>query len=173
MEINKCFQVIGAAVFIDGMVIRFTTGFFANEVVKLLNKIEYNNIEMGYFLTAHAYGTIACGGLTIFKGVFGLVAAKKQSKTGLRGVRSYLLFVLINCVLLNENANFESQTVTDIYFTTVIKLVAVRLLCSSPWLYLLIASVLYNVWSYLCLVNSCVCLFRLSDYNRIRMYVSF
>ncbi|XP_045207321.1 tetraspanin-18-like [Mercenaria mercenaria] len=95
--------LFGAAVFVDGVLVRFSSGFFGNDAVTLLNKVEYQNIKLGYLLSAHVYGMIIHGGFVMFKAVFGLSAAVKRNKCGLR---AFVVFIIILIVVEAVSVGF-------------------------------------------------------------------
>ncbi|KAL4229060.1 hypothetical protein ACF0H5_012099 [Mactra antiquata] len=87
--------IIGTALTVNGIHLRLTSGFFSDEVVTLLSKIEYSNIEYGRMLLILVYGMIGSGVMTIFTGVIGVYGAAKRSQRTQRGFIVLAVLLLI------------------------------------------------------------------------------
>ncbi|XP_060551902.1 tetraspanin-18-like [Ruditapes philippinarum] len=91
--------LIGATVFVNGMLLRMSSGYFGHEVVTLFNRVEYNNVKFGFLLSALVYALIVHGGIVMFQTVFGLFAAVKRDKCGLKAfVAMAVLLILAEAV---------------------------------------------------------------------------
>ena len=105
------FQVAGIVIVVGAFIIKFGSGLLEKEVTTLLNKISYNNVQLGPLADAVAYIMIIGGFFIISIALLGMCGAWHDIRGCLWAVSTLkqilLLFVRFQCEM-NRGMRFQT-----------------------------------------------------------------